>query len=125
MFDADARYCASCDMWLREGQWEDHLIGKKHRKNSSASSHVSRGTKPRPPSSPTAAGSREVIGAFIRLDLATPEELLPLELRLVHRYLLEGVVPARHADYNKRRALRQGRWGRKRAPLQHRVGESS
>ena len=55
-----------------------------------------------------------MIGAFVRLDLATPEELLPLQLRLVHRYLLAGVVPARRADYVKRNGLREDRWGRQR-----------
>ena len=27
-------WCLKCEMWLRDqAQWEDHLIGKKHRKN--------------------------------------------------------------------------------------------
>ena len=46
--------------------------------------------------------------------MATPEDKLPLELRLVHRHLLDGVVPNRRADYKKRRELRQDRWGRQR-----------
>ena len=112
MFDTDARHCALCAMWMRESQWDDHLIGRKHRRNSGFEPR--RGIKPRPSSSHTAAGAREVISAFIRLDLAMPEETLPLELRFVHRYLLAGVVPARRADYMKRHELRQGRWGRQR-----------
>ena len=29
-----AIYCEECEMWLNGGtQWEDHKIGKKHKKN--------------------------------------------------------------------------------------------
>ena len=32
--DEEPIYCPSCQMWLRDQfQWEDHKIGKKHRKN--------------------------------------------------------------------------------------------
>ena len=31
----DVRYCPDCHMWLNGfTQWQDHRIGKKHRKNS-------------------------------------------------------------------------------------------
>ena len=32
--ESGAYYCSCCDMWLNgPDQWEDHKIGKKHRKN--------------------------------------------------------------------------------------------
>ena len=30
---ATIQYCSPCDMWLRATEWEDHLIGKSHKKN--------------------------------------------------------------------------------------------
>ena len=34
MAEGDAVYCETCEMWLNgPTQWEDHRIGKKHRKN--------------------------------------------------------------------------------------------
>ena len=27
------QYCCPCEMWLRSTCWEDHLIGKFHKKN--------------------------------------------------------------------------------------------
>ena len=112
-FEKGACLCAVCDLWLSsEAAFADHMMGKKHKKN--AMPGRPRATPQRCPSPPTAAGSREVIGAFVRLDLATPEESLPLPLRLVHQYLLAGVVPARRADYVKRNALRDDCWGRQR-----------
>ena len=114
--DGRARYCEACQMWLpTEGQWQDHLTSKKPR---------GRKNKPRRPVAakpgpePTMAGAREVIRAFIRLDHATPEPLLPLPLQLVHQYLFAGVVPPRRDDYLRQRALRDARWGeRQRRPL--------
>ena len=30
---ATIQYCSPCDRWLRATEWEDHLIGKSHKKN--------------------------------------------------------------------------------------------
>ena len=27
------RHCEICDMWVRDVQWQDHSIGRKHKKN--------------------------------------------------------------------------------------------
>ena len=104
----EGHVCADCNITVREDQWRDHLVSKKHRKNIRP---IPRPVQPLARREATMAGTREVIAAFIRLDHATPEPLLPLPLRFVHRYLLSGVVPARHADYLRRRALRDARWG--------------
>ena len=105
-FEKGACLCAVCDLWLSsEAAFADHMMGKKHKKN--AMPGRPRATPRRCPSPPTAAGSREVIGAFVRLDLATRRKSLPVQLLLVHQYLLAGVVPARRAVYVKRIALRE------------------
>ena len=33
LYSKGIQYCYPCDMWLRSTCWEDHLIGKFHKKN--------------------------------------------------------------------------------------------
>ena len=49
-FEEGGIWCAACSMWLNgPTQWEDHMIGKKHRKNVAPASGSSSRSGRRPP----------------------------------------------------------------------------